>query len=141
MDQIEAFLETLLENSPAQYRSIAQKALDIYRGWGQLTVKLKNWALRAAKVQRVAVPEAFHELPAFEPRTSTYAPEDTPTQPEACVQSAGSSSRSDEREVIGGHDGGDGAAADRRRGGPTSSLKETRSSSHSCGAGSCSRRS
>src|SRR6478609_8069030 len=73
MDQIEAFLETLLENSPDQYRTIAQKAVDIYQGRCQLTVKLKAWALRAAKAQGVAVPDAFDDLPAFEPMTRTYA--------------------------------------------------------------------
>jgi hypothetical protein len=100
MEQIEAFLERLLANSPEQYRSIAQKALDIYQGRGQLTVKLKAWALRAAKAQGVAVPDAFHDLPAFEPMTRTYAAADTLPEPEARVQNAGSSSKSDEREIL-----------------------------------------
>ncbi len=38
MDQIEAFLETLLGNSPERYRSFAETALGIYRDRGQLTV-------------------------------------------------------------------------------------------------------
>ena len=69
MDEIEAFLETLLGNSPTQYKSIAQKAIDIYQGRGELTVKQHAWALRTAKAQRVAVPETFYDLQVFEAKT------------------------------------------------------------------------
>ena len=72
MDHIEAFLETLLGNSPDRYRSIAETALGIYRDRCQLTVKLHAWALKAAEAQRVDVPDAFHEVPVFEPGGGGY---------------------------------------------------------------------
>lgn len=100
MDQIEAFLETLLGNSPAQYKSVAQKAIDIYQGRGELTVKQHAWALRTAKLQRVAVPEQFHDVQVFEPKTRTYIPEDAPMHPEVRVQIAGHSVAIEDREVL-----------------------------------------
>jgi len=100
MDQIEAFLETLLGNSPNQYKSVAQKAIDIYQGRSELTVRQHAWALRTAKAQRVAVPEAFHTVPVFEPRTRTYTPGDTPIQLEAGMQTTASASRPEDREVL-----------------------------------------
>ena len=100
MDQIEAFLESLLGNSPERYRSIAETALGIYRDRGQLTVKLHAWALKAAKAQRVDVPDAFHEVPVFEPKTRTYTPEDVPAQAEACARTAVPTSRPEDREVL-----------------------------------------
>ncbi len=100
MDQIEAFLETLLGNSPERYRSIAETALGIYRDRGQLTVKLHAWALKAAKAQRADVPAAFHDVPVFEPKTRTYTAEDAPMQLEARAQTAGPSGRPEDREVL-----------------------------------------
>ncbi len=100
MDQIEAFLETLFGNSPSQYKSVAQKALDIYQGRGALTVRLKDWAMRAAKAQRVAVPEAFDDVPVFEPKTRTYTPGDVPAQTEARARTPAPTSRPEDREVL-----------------------------------------
>ena len=100
MDHIEAFLETLLGNSPHRYRSIAETALGIYRDRCQPTVKLHAWALKAAKAQRVDVPDAFHEVPVFEPKTRTYTPEDAPARAEARVRTAAPPSRPEDREVL-----------------------------------------
>ena len=79
---------------------MARKALDIYQGRGALTVRLKEWALRAAKAQRAAVPEAFDDVPVFEPKTRTYTPEDVPAQTEACARTAVPTSRPEDREVL-----------------------------------------
>jgi hypothetical protein len=72
VDQIDTFLQTLLNGSPEQYRGIAENALTIYRGGGRLTVKLHAWALKAAKAQGVTVPDDFHEVEVFEPKNNRY---------------------------------------------------------------------
>ena len=96
MDQIEAFLETLLGNSPERYRSIAETALGIYRDRGQLTVKLHAWALKAARAQRVDVPDAFHEVPVFEPGGGGYVVQHAAAAPPAGPRPV----PGDEREII-----------------------------------------
>ena len=100
MDEIETFLETLLGNSPTQYKSIAQKAIDIYQGRGELTVKQHAWALWNADAQRVAVPKTFHDVKAFEPKTRTYFPDDTPTEPEIITQTSSPSIGAEDREFV-----------------------------------------
>jgi len=100
MHEIEPFLETLLGNSPKQYKSIAQKAIDIYQGRGELTVNLKEWALKAAKAQSVAVPEAFFSVSVFQPKSRTYTLEDGTTASDAPVLARGCSTEADDREIV-----------------------------------------
>ncbi|TDH63303.1 hypothetical protein E2C06_08005 [Dankookia rubra] len=100
MDQIEAFLEALLENSPKQYKSIAQKAIDIYQGRGELTVNLKEWALKAAKVQGVVVPDAFLSISVFQPKSRTHTLEDGATPSDAPVLARGCSTDLGDREIV-----------------------------------------
>ena len=70
MDDIESLLEQLLDNTPERYKGIAENALDIYQRTGGLTVKLHTWALKTAQVQAVTIPDGFHELKVFEPRSA-----------------------------------------------------------------------
>ena len=97
MDQIEPFLLTLLGNSPERYRSVAETALGIYRDRGQLTVKLHAWALKAARAQRVDVPDAFHKVPVFEPASGGYVVQHAAA---AAPHAAAGPVPSDEREII-----------------------------------------
>jgi hypothetical protein len=79
---------------------LRQHPATIYQGRGELTVKQHTSALRTAKVQRVPVPEQFHDVQIFEPETRTYVLEDVPTQPGVRMQTTNYSGRLVDREVL-----------------------------------------
>ncbi len=57
-------------------------------------------AMAAMLIVSLAVPEAFDDVPVFEPKTRTYTPEDVPAQAEARARTAVPPSRPEDREVL-----------------------------------------
>ncbi|MCO6414795.1 hypothetical protein JYK14_01190 [Siccirubricoccus sp. KC 17139] len=68
MDVIEAFLTTLHEGNGEGYKDISQLALTVYQSRGMLTDGQAEWALKAAKRQKVKVPVEFHDMETFTPK-------------------------------------------------------------------------